>query len=379
MSSEASADRHKPGLDAIRGLAVLLVILTHWGFLEFGWIGVQLFFVLSGYLISSILIRERSLPLAFYLKRFYWRRTLRIFPLYYAYLLALTVITISLPTRLFVPERHAFERYAVSLFTYTFNYAVVTPDFEHSFFFTHFWSLAVEEQFYLVWPLLVSRLSPGRLRRLLWFVVLLGAPLARFVTCQWVSSSAGGADLGAKAAYLFTPGQLDAFAAGSLLACAHVANGPNRGRWPLWGLAALVATAVIHGAVLSGQGLGEPTAFGFPSHMPWNYQYVWGYSILNLGCVSLIALVSSAPEAGGKLDRYVLGYLGRRSYALYVFHWPLVNLFGRFVSRTLGLSHFTSFLLYLPVLILSVEVSWRLLEAPLLKIKDRRFRRPEPA
>src|SRR5689334_13554869 len=80
------AIQHIKALDGVRGIAILLVILFHYGYLGCGWIGVQLFFVLSGFLITSILIKDKGQSLKQYLKRFYWRRSLRIFPLYYLYL-----------------------------------------------------------------------------------------------------------------------------------------------------------------------------------------------------------------------------------------------------------------------------------------------------
>jgi peptidoglycan/LPS O-acetylase OafA/YrhL len=79
-------------LDGLRGIAVGFVVLFHFGLFPPGWIGVQLFFVLSGYLISDILLTEREKPFSTYLGRFYWRRTLRIFPLYFSYLVVISVL-----------------------------------------------------------------------------------------------------------------------------------------------------------------------------------------------------------------------------------------------------------------------------------------------
>src|ERR1041384_7535009 len=79
-------------LDGIRGIAILVVILFHFGYLPFGWMGVQIFFTLSGFLITSILISDRDGPFLPYIGRFYWRRTVRIFPLYYFFLALITVL-----------------------------------------------------------------------------------------------------------------------------------------------------------------------------------------------------------------------------------------------------------------------------------------------
>jgi peptidoglycan/LPS O-acetylase OafA/YrhL len=338
--------------------------------LDAGWIGVQVFFVLSGFLISSILLREKARPLKAYLQRFYWRRTLRIFPLYYAYLLALLCASLAMPERLFAPERLVLDKYVISLFSYTYNFICVAVDYEHSFFFTHFWSLAVEEQFYLIWPLLVHRLPSQWFHRLLWCLIL-GGPLIRLLAHHGVAAATGHPELATAAAYLLTPCQLDAFAIGALLAVAEQrgADGPS---WLPWaGLGAFAATAVVHASILGRAGLGAATAFGFPTHMPWNGQYAWGYTVLNIASASLVALALRAPALGRAVDRWGLGHLGRRSYAIYIVHWPLAHLWGRFVAVHLGSSALAAFLLYLVVLLVVVELSWRLLEAPILRLKDR--------
>src|SRR4051812_30357083 len=121
--------KHLPALDGVRGLAILGVLFFHFGYLGCGWSGVQLFFVLSGFLITSILKGEASRPLGAYLKRFYWRRTVRIFPLYFAFLFALVALFSV------VGPSDAFRQQWPYLFTYTFNFARVSPDFVAP----HFW------------------------------------------------------------------------------------------------------------------------------------------------------------------------------------------------------------------------------------------------
>ena len=174
----ATAPPRVPALDGIRGIAVTLVALLHFGYLNGGWIGVQAFFVLSGFLITGILLADRDAPLRAYLRRFYWRRTLRIFPLYYGYL-ALLAVSYALRG---VPAEFADD--AGALFTYTYNFTRAT-DFTPTPFFTHLWSLAVEEQFYLVWPFLVHALSRRALVALACALVAM-APAFRFALAQWL-------------------------------------------------------------------------------------------------------------------------------------------------------------------------------------------------
>jgi len=169
-----------PALDGLRGIAILMVMLFHFVYLDptrvlgpfgliglylrYGYTGVNLFFVLSGFLISGILLDAKSEP--HYFRNFYARRILRIFPLYYGYLIVALVLG------------RAFSYYGsttlrleaqsqVWLWTYTSN---LCEAFHQHYFdmFRHFWSLAVEEQFYLVWPVVIL-LAPRR--RLTWICI----------------------------------------------------------------------------------------------------------------------------------------------------------------------------------------------------------------
>jgi peptidoglycan/LPS O-acetylase OafA/YrhL len=150
---------YMPQLDGLRAIAVIAVLLHHFidteylplflSQIPFGYLGVRLFFVLSGFLITGILLRERlaiesghvTISIAF--RQFYIRRFLRIFPLYYL------VIAITLAFGL----EEATE-YWLSLSTYTFNIEISLQGWYPSYF-AHFWSLSVEEQYYVFWPWLI--------------------------------------------------------------------------------------------------------------------------------------------------------------------------------------------------------------------------------
>jgi peptidoglycan/LPS O-acetylase OafA/YrhL len=166
-----------PALDGIRGLAMLLVLLYHFKggldssslpqhllkwFAEFGKTGVDLFFVLSGFLITGILLESRDADNRFV--AYYMRRILRIFPIYY---LSLFVVFLVVP--LLFPDspvrlRPTYER--VLFLTYLQNWqGNVQPEWPH--LLVHYWSLAVEEQFYLVWPVLIFLLSPRKILQII--------------------------------------------------------------------------------------------------------------------------------------------------------------------------------------------------------------------
>ncbi|HEX3450318.1 MAG TPA: acyltransferase, partial [Isosphaeraceae bacterium] len=161
----ADSQKYIPGFDGLRALAVAAVMACHLDFhrLSQGWIGVPLFFVLSGFLITGILLDAKGSPE--YFRRFYSRRTVRILPIYY--LLITTIFAIGI-------VRH-WKVFDVSLFaTFVDNwklgvYGPTSGRVGFPPFMYHLWSLAVEEQFYLIWPVAIIALS----RRA--FVVVVGA------------------------------------------------------------------------------------------------------------------------------------------------------------------------------------------------------------
>jgi peptidoglycan/LPS O-acetylase OafA/YrhL len=189
-------------LDGLRGLAVLLVIafhflnnqygttdITHLNRVEkilmkstyFGWCGVDLFFVLSGFLIGSILLKNRGAEN--YFKTFYIRRFFRIVPIYYVLLLIYIVL---LHTRLFVPDAYIFEKPLPIGYYFLFlqNFLMSAHGHFGPEALTPTWSLAVEEQFYLITPLIVFFLRPKYLIYvILLFIVM--APICRSMTSNW--------------------------------------------------------------------------------------------------------------------------------------------------------------------------------------------------
>src|ERR1700753_2717510 len=133
-------------LDGLRAIAVVMVMTFHAQITHFGWMGVQLFFVLSGFLVTGILWNEKysDTAVGYKLKKFWVRRTLRIFPLYFTYLLVLSVCFIAFRLPRFYPD------HAASLFTYTFNLSKAIPfwqskgSWQGDPAYTHLWSLSIE-------------------------------------------------------------------------------------------------------------------------------------------------------------------------------------------------------------------------------------------
>jgi peptidoglycan/LPS O-acetylase OafA/YrhL len=282
--------------------------------MSLGWVGVQLFFVLSGFLITGILLDGRHDPRS--LGSFYARRVLRIFPLYYV-TLTVTLLIIPLATGWHFPG----SEHQLWLWTYLSNWTI--PFGFRVFGYAHFWSLAVEEQFYLFWPLIVRRTS----QRGLAFVCLLmiaAAPLGRLFVRA----------LGAppEAAYMFTFCRMDALAMGALAALAlrvpAVANAVAARQRPL-----VTGTVVL-------LFLGALATRLYPRlRLPTQ---VFGYSILALA--SLVLLVSAvlaqarSPRLASVLGPGPLRVVGKYSYAMYVLH-PLVhNWIGVPLMQRLGIA-----------------------------------------
>ena len=316
-STTAIVRDHMPALDGLRGIAVLLVLAHTFDLisrtgplddtLNAGWIGVQLFFVLSGFLITGILLDARALP--GYYRTFFTRRMLRIFPLYY---MVLIVAYIIIPLDADPPAGHGAHQFW--LWTYTNNFAAAFGKEEHAF--PHFWSLAVEEQFYLVWPFVV-RLA-GRRGVALLATLAIGVAIACRVLAR--------ARWGEEAAYLMTPCRMDALAIGALAAClvrapativdrtALPSGSASRSarlaldRMPR--LALRIGGIVV---VLAGLLVGKLDRTGAPM------QYA-GYTIIALG----FALILLGALDGSRLLQWRgLRRVGLYSYGMYVFHMPL--------------------------------------------------------
>jgi peptidoglycan/LPS O-acetylase OafA/YrhL len=308
---------HLPGLDALRAFAVLGVILFHRQLFASGWMGVQVFFVLSGYLITRSLYTSRDQRLWEYLKTFYGRRSLRIFPLYYA---TLALISVGLFFGASYSEGvKAGLPYAL---TYTFNFFHASPGFQHSKMLGHFWTLAVEEQFYLIWPFLIYFCPRKRLGLALFIVAILG-PLLRAVAYFY------GTQLGlpieernAAAATVLTTSHIDAFAIGAWAALFPPSLNTKQ-------LIFVFMTVVIAGVgMLIFYDL-PWHSFGYHAPLEPAYGFIWQVSLLNIaGAVLIDALVRE--RVFPSLFRVAwLRYLGTISYGAYVFHFPVQALVDR--------------------------------------------------
>jgi peptidoglycan/LPS O-acetylase OafA/YrhL len=342
-----------------------------------GWAGVDLFFVLSGFLITGILFDSKS-AVAGYFRTFYARRALRIAPAYY---LLLFLLIFLLPLAVTTQDaasaavRDHFVWYGAYLTNVHFSAdPVARPDFLLT---SHLWSLAVEEQFYLLWPAVVFLLGRRQLMATCALFTVGALGLRSYLTLQ-------GAD--PQIAHAVMPAHLDALGLGGLVALAS--RNPDdlrrlaRCAWP--------AVAVGGGGALA-------LFFSRDELSPYDpWVQSVGYSALAVLFGALILLATTA--APGSITRRVwtrpaLGWLGKYSYALYLVHWPAATLLHRYAGITglapsvsgstlLGELAFTAAAFALSASL--ALLSWHLWEQPFLKMKQwfpyaREARRPVPA
>ncbi len=364
---------HVPALDGIRGIAILLVVVYHsvrYGGIQptvaldrifyklslSGWSGVDLFFVLSGFLITGILYDAKGGDR--YFRNFYARRILRIFPLYYGFLCFFFVILPSL-----APLGRQFSsllKDQIWYWTYLVNVSIALKGWPPVPALIHFWSLAVEEQFYLVWPWIVFFL--GRRTLMLACVGIAAGSLGVRVALHAMAHPL--------AAYVLTPSRMDALALGGLLAL--IAREPGGlSRLVRWARPAVVSSAVFLAMIFYWRhGLAFTDAI---------VQTI-GFTFLAIlfGGILVIALASPPETVAGRLFAHrSLKSLGRYSYALYVFHHPIMFYMGRFFSvgsipRLAG-SQLSGQLLFTAltasVSLAAALLSWHLYEAQFLKLK----------
>jgi peptidoglycan/LPS O-acetylase OafA/YrhL len=363
-----------PGLDGLRAIAFLLVFALHTDYLQVGWIGVQFFFVLSGFLITGILLdMKKSLPPREYFSRFYGRRFLRIFPLYYFYLLLMSGVVVWLISAGFRPNymRVFLDQVEYAVF-YVYDFFFATNIVKNSHFLDHFWSLSVEEQFYIFWPLLILLVPEKALRKLFLSFIVLG-PLFRFIFLL-IHGSGEFRFLANPVEWFIYPlpfSHIDAFAFGAYLSRYSLPRAKEQ-FFVLLGLLPIIGYATQY--IATGE-IGAVSAFGYPIFLGHAYQFIWGYSLLNYFFAITLYVVAREGMFNRFLDWSPMQYLGKISYGLYVYHFPIVWFAGRI--RDVGLPESTAKLLTALIAFVATfliaAASYHWMEKPLLNLKDRFF------
>lgn len=365
------------GLDGLRAVAFLIVFFFHTRNLPFGWLGVQLFFVLSGFLITDILLRmKEKLPRREFFLKFYGRRFLRIFPLYYFYLILLAVFIFTLPTLKLnllnaeIGKGYLNQIWVAAFYVYDFFHA--SAFFERSRFFTHLWSLSVEEQFYLLWPLLIFLTPRDKFKQLCFSAIGLGFVFRLIITLVYRTQALPFLSNDPQQAVNALPfSHLDAFAFGAYISRFEI----PRPRLQLFVLAIFIP---LIGLLTDYISKGAMTfALGYDLPMTGYYKEVWAYTFLNYFFAVLIYCVARINLFKQILDSAPLRYLGKISYGLYVYHYGVIAIVAAlFKKYGLGYSLRSPqmFVAAMGATLLIATVSFYLLEKPIIGLKDKLFR-----
>ena len=350
--------QYHPGIDGLRAIAVMAVMFYHaevpW--MPGGFLGVEVFFVISGYLITSILLVEWRKNAFINLGRFWFRRARRLLPAVFLLLLVTLAFTV-----LFLPNEVASLRIdALAAAVYVSNWYQV---FSHKSYFEaigrppllrHLWSLAVEEQFYLIWPVVVAvalRWFRPRIR-LLYPLLTLGLAIASIALMTALYQP----DIDPSRVYYGT----DTRAAGFLIGAALAMMLTFAGELKIKTRSASVWITVIGVAALVGLlacfvRLDEINPSLYPG----------GFTLISVMTALVILAVTSS---GAQLLRAVLGsrwlvWLGLRSYSIYLWHWPIFDVTRPHLD--VALDGFPLLLLRLGLTLICAELSYRFVERPI--------------
>jgi peptidoglycan/LPS O-acetylase OafA/YrhL len=336
---------HFGGLDGLRALAVVLVFCQHVDRPRFpgGFFGVELFFVISGFLITSLLVREWGRTGSLWFRGFYMRRALRLMPA-----LAVVVAVVTPLAIAYNIGDPAID--ATAALTYLTDLVAPLRGTTGGLF-GHTWSLAVEEQFYLLWPTL---LVFGLARRWPMAAVAGGIALLAVAATWTVSRGAAADDL--DALYLTPLPHVPALLAGAVLA--FVLAGPAAER-----AATALRPAAIGPVLLAGLALLALTT----SHQA-GWLYAGGLGLVDVGAAVLIGTVVVAPGASWRalLELAPVRWLGARSYGFYLWHAPIVWVLQRELAGVVPTAA-AALVLALGATVLS----WRLVEQPFLRLRGR--------
>ena len=356
--SERSTIAYQPALDGVRALAVAAVLLFHAEVAGFdgGYLGVSVFFTLSGYLITSLLVHEHDRTGGIDMRTFYGRRVRRLLPA--SALCLASVVVVSVVSDVFVGVADLRRQTAGSILQVA-NWVFLAGEGSYQQIFQqtggarspveHFWSLAIEEQFYWVWPptmlFVLARVRSQRSR-----TITLAAVTAAFAVAAPVIAAVWGPD----AAYWATPARIAEILLGALLAVALAHRSvPAATAW--LAPAALLALAACVALFPASSG---------PAYEGWLPAVAVGSAALVLGL-----------QAPGPLQRALsltpFVWLGRISYGVYLYHWPIFVLLDE--QRT-GLDRPVLVPLQLAVTLAVAQLSYTFVEQPVRRAKRLPFR-----
>ena len=339
-------------LDGVRGFSVIIVALFHYSLHPIGgYLGVDVFFVLSGFLITSVVLREGTDFNWSRARMFYIKRALRIVPALLEMLVLFSIMKLIF--------RAQITHFAGELLSSLFVYSNWTRSFDlgYPFYLGHTWSLAIEEQYYLIYPLFLMMVLRGRSGR--WMLAAVAASLAlifcveRFILTNQHAS--------ALRLYDGTDTRIPAILIGCVAAVLIETRSVRERLSSIW-----LATLALAGI------LAMVATIDWKD--PWLYRY--GLGILAICSVLLIIHLHTVP--GSPLSRCFawkpLAYTGKIAYGIYLFHLPVFMCFGWIMKWPVPKTMLVGF----PITLALAALSWRFVERPALQLKSRFAPAPEP-
>lgn len=345
MSNSAFRLNHRPALDGLRGISIILVLILHVNLLypfpvtllKGGFLGVDMFFVISGFLITSLLVEESERTGGISLRQFYLRRALRLAPA----LVAVLVFTLLLASIVgFAPLGLSPLRLASTVAYFT-NWIRAFETLNQAWFLIHFWSLSIEEQFYLIWPVALILLLKCK-RRTAILIVVGGIAVSWLLKGVLYASGASTMRI-----YHGSDTRADALLIGCLLSLAlHWGYIPWMLRRPVFSRASWILFTISVVFVSRDDAI----------------LYFGGYTLLSLAAAIIILRSLFTPAL--VLTHPLLLWIGKRSYGLYIWHWPVYQIAKYFPAAYV-----------VPIGVVGTFVaaafSYRYIERPFLELKHR--------
>lgn len=388
--------KYFPAFDGVRGLFCIMIISHHWvmpylqGPFTFMWWLLQVFFMMSAYLITKILLYDKTrLSTKALFKRFYTRRALRIFPLYFLYIFLIGGLMLLAGTTeagasnkdvLYFKENWFF------LLTYTYNFTEVINyfrgiDFVPAPLFSHLWSLSLEEQFYFIFPIAIVVLPLKYLKRFV-LAFIVAAPFVRAISYHILEGFNPDTHWLGLISVRNTFFQLDTLAYGMAVALFDTSKLKKSLVW-FWGIFIFWVGYTFVSAYYIVQSGAEKTillAIKEYMFMTYHYNYIFYFTLTNIMCAMFVVTVVNNTAMTKLFTFKPAVFLGKISYGIYVWHYFVMILAAGLLHPITGghqkfIGNFwvelAMYIFYLVLLVIVAQLSYRFFESYFIRLKDK--------
>lgn len=397
MSNQIKPLQYIPAFDGVRGVFCVLVITHHWvmpflkGPFSFLWWILQMFFILSGFLITRILLNDKQrFDFKGYAKRFYTRRAYRIFPLYFFYLFLVggLLLLVGL-TEAGAANKDViyFKENWIYLFTYTYNFTEIINhlrglEFIPAPLFSHLWSLSIEEQFYMVLPIVIYFISYNNLKRLIIGLIIAG-PIIRYIAYQSLASFDPDPHWLGLIAVRNSIFQMDTLAYGMAIAVFDFDFIKRPMVWLLSLLGIWVAMAFVCAIAMVNAGEFTTIRNAMQEYLfiTKYYNYVTYFTLTNIMAAAFILAIVRGTVVVKLFENKFFCFLGKISYGMYVYHYFVMLIAAGLIHAMVGshtkyIGNFPAevamYIFYMSLLILVAHLSFKYFESYFLNIKEKK-------